>query len=488
MEQALQDKLDRLPTEPGVYLMKDHAGRVIYVGKAVNLRARVRSYFNRGGDSRAFVALLDRVLGDLEVMVVHNEKEALLLESALIKTHKPRFNVLLKDDKSFICLRLDEKAKWPRLEVVRAHNLQRDGARYFGPYSSATSIRETLRTINRHFQLRTCNDQMLELCHKRNRPCILFQIGRCPGPCIDAITPDDYRRNVRDTVLFLEGKEVALADRIKQRMLEASDRLDFESAARLRDQVRAIERSLEKQRTVSTEPIDRDVFGLYREGDRLMLYVVYVRTGRILGGRAFPFSGQEFPDEELLSSFVDVYYGSDQFLPDEVLLPFDLEDLEAKEAWLSDMRGRRVHVKSPRRGALAELVSLAQRNAETAFHENRRTRDETEAMLVRLQNALGLKRVPRRIECYDISLFQGASAVGSQVTFTEGEPDKARYRKFKIKTVTGTDDFAMLYEVLTRRAKKGLATGDLPDLFVIDSGKGQLGSAAAEKPFHVKHL
>lgn len=479
MDQALQEKIDRLPLEPGVYLMKDASGRIIYVGKAVNLRARVRSYFNRGGDGRAFVPLLDRILGDIEVMVVHNEKEALLLESELIKRHKPRFNVLLKDDKSFICLRLDEKAKWPRLEVVRAHSLKRDGARYFGPYSSATSIRETLRTINRHFQLRTCSDRMLELCHKRNRPCILFQIGRCPGPCIEAISEEAYRSNVRDTVLFLEGKEATVSERIRARMEEAAERLDFESAARLRDQLRAIERSLEKQRTVSTEPIDRDVFGFYREADRLLIYVVYVRSGRTLGGRAFPFTGQEFPDEELLSSFVNVYYGSDQFIPDEVLLPFELEDLETKAAWLSDMRGRKVLVKSPRRGALVELVELARRNAETAFRENRRNKDETEEMLLRLQRSLGLKRIPRRMECYDISLFQGSSAVGSQVTFTDGEPDKARYRKFKIRTVKGTDDFAMLYEVLSRRAKRGLESGDLPDLFVIDGGKGQLGSAAA---------
>ncbi len=479
MDQALQDKLDRLPLEPGVYLMKDASGRIIYVGKAVNLRARVRSYFNRGGDGRAFVPLLDRILGDIEVIVVHNEKEALLLESELIKRHKPRFNILLKDDKSFIVLRLDEKAQWPKLEVVRAHNLKRDGARYFGPYSSATSIRETLRTINRHFQLRTCTDRMLELCHKRNRPCILYQIGRCPGPCIGAVSAEDYRGNVRDTVLFLEGKEATVGERIRERMGAAAERLDFESAARLRDQLRAIERSLEKQRTVSTEPIDRDVFGFHREADRLLIYVVYVRTGRILGGRGFPFSGQEFPDEELLSSFVDVYYGSEQFIPDEVLLPFELEDLDVKSSWLSEMRGRRVLVKSPRRGALVELVDLARRNAENAFQENRRDKDETDAMLLRLQKSLGLGRMPRRIECYDISLFQGASAVGSQVTFTDGEPDKARYRKFKIRTVTGTDDFAMLYEVLTRRAKRGLESGDLPDLFVIDGGKGQLGSAAA---------
>ena len=241
MNEALRQKLDRLPTEPGVYLMKDHSGEVVYVGKAVNLRSRVRSYFTRG-DERAFVSLLDDLLDDLEVIVVRNEKEALLLESELIKKHRPRFNVVLRDDKSFICLQLDEKADWPRLEIVRAHGLQgkagrpsaRPGARTFGPYSSASSIRETLRLINRHFGLRTCSDHQLEQCRRRNRPCMQYQIGRCPGPCIGAVGPDEYARNVHDVVLFLEGKEATVLERLRARMEQAAERMEFELAARLK--------------------------------------------------------------------------------------------------------------------------------------------------------------------------------------------------------------------------------------------------------------
>jgi excinuclease ABC subunit C len=485
MDEALRHKIDTLPTEPGVYLMKDHAGAIIYVGKAVNLRARVRSYFTRGGDERAFVALLDELLADLEVIVVHTEKEALLLESELIKKHQPRFNILLRDDKSFICLRLDERSAFPRLEVVRAADVYRktgkrglfgqDGARYFGPYSSASSIRETLRLINRHFGLRTCTDHQLEQCRKRQRPCMQFQIGRCPGPCIDAITPEEYARHVRDVVLFLEGKEATVAERIRERMAQAASALEFEVAARLRDQLLAIERSLEKQRTVTTEAIDRDVLGVYREADRLVLYLLYIRNGRLSGGRTFPFTGQEFPTEELVGSFIDLYYGGDSLVPDEILLPVELESPEATEEWLSEKKGRRVHLRTPRRGAKAELVEMARRNAETAFREHRQSKEELLAMLTRLQSSLGLSKLPRRIECYDISLFQGSSAVGSKVSFFDGEPDKSQYRHYKIKTVRGTDDFAMLYEALLRRAKQG----ELPDLFLIDGGKGQLASAAA---------
>jgi excinuclease ABC subunit C len=280
---------------------------------------------------------------------------------------------------------------------------------------------------------------------------------------------------VRDVVLFLEGKEATVAERIRDRMAAAAEKMEYESAAQLRDQLRAVEKSLERQRMVTPEDIDRDVVGVYREADRLVIYLLYIRSGRLSGGRTFPFHGQEFPTEELVASFVDLYYVGDNIIPDEVLLPVELEDAEAVARVLSEKKGRKVEVKTPVRGGKAELVEMARRNAENAFHENKRSKEELAAMLERLQRSLGLTKVPRRIECYDISLFQGASAVGSKVSFLDGEPDKSQYRKFKIKTVSGTDDFAMLYEVLGRRAKQG----ELPDLFLIDGGRGQLASAAA---------
>ncbi|HYH99261.1 excinuclease ABC subunit UvrC [Hyalangium sp.] len=474
MNPRLQEKLDALPSEPGVYLMKDRRGQVIYVGKAINLRNRVRSYFTRTGDTRVFVSMLDSLLGDLDTVLVHNEKEALLLENELIKKHKPRFNVLLKDDKQFISLRLDKTQTFPRLEVVRKY--ERDGARYFGPYSSAGAIRETLRLINRYFRLRTCTDHVMD---NRKRPCLLYQIGRCPAPCVYPVPPEDYRRSVDEVVLFLEGKASELVEGLKSRMKRAAGELKFEEAARLRDHLLAIERSLERQKVATTDFKDQDVFAFFREGDRILFYVLWVRQGRLNGGQAFPFGSQEFPDEELLPSFVNMYYDHGSFVPEEVLLPLEPESLEGLESLLTERKGERVRVLVPKRGEKHELVLMAAKNAEQAFTERKRTKEETDAVLSRLQQKLNLRNFPRRMECYDISHFQGSSIVASQVAVTDGETDKSRYRRFKIKTLEKQDDFASMYEVLSRRLKRGLEENDLPDLLVIDGGKGQLASAHA---------
>src|ERR687887_2194471 len=477
MDAGLQEKIAHLPTDPGVYLMKDRRGVVIYVGKAVNLRARVRSYFNRGGDERAFIPLLDRILGDVETVVVSNEKEALLLENELIKKHEPRFNVKLRDDKSFICLRLDVRQDYPRMEIVRQGTVQhKDGALYFGPYSSASSIRETLRIINRYFQLRTCSDHALE---NRKRPCLLYQIGRCPAPCVYDIPREKYHHGVNEAILFIEGKADELVARLRLRMEDSSKELRFEEAARIRDQLFAIERSLERQKIATTEMIDQDVFGVYREGDRLLIYVLFVRQGRITGGMAFPFSGQEFPDPELIASFANLYYANESYVPKEVLLPIDPEGAEGLEELLSERRGEKVRILVPKRGEKLDLVKMASRNAEQAFAERKRDQNETLAVLEQLQQRLHLSRLPRKMECFDISHFQGASIVASQAAVTDGEVDKSRYRRFRIKSLERQDDFASMYEVIGRRLRRGQSEGDLPDLLVIDGGKGQLGSAHA---------
>ncbi|QDF04111.1 excinuclease ABC subunit UvrC [Myxococcus xanthus] len=475
MDAKLLEKLDALPTEPGVYLMKDRRGQVIYVGKAINLRSRVRSYFNRTGDTRVFVSLLDQLLGDLETVLVSNEKEALLLENELIKKHRPRFNVLLKDDKQFISLRLDRTQPYPRLEVVRKY--ERDGARYFGPYSSAGAIRETLRVVNRFFRLRTCTDHVLA---NRKRPCLLHQIGRCPAPCVYPVPQEDYHRSVDEVVMFLEGKAGELVEGLRLRMKRAAQELKFEEAARIRDQLSAIERSLERQKVATTDFKDQDVFAFHREGDRILFYVLWVRQGRLNGGQAFPFGSQEFPDEELIASFVNLYYDQGSFVPEEVLLPLELEDgTGGLEALLTERKGERVRVLVPKRGEKLDLVKMAAKNAEQAFVERRRTKDETDNVLSRLQQRLGLRNFPRRMECFDISHFQGSAIVASQVAVTDGDADKSRYRKYKIKTLEKQDDFASMYEVISRRLKRGLEDNDLPDLLVIDGGKGQLASAHA---------
>ncbi len=476
MDPALRKKLDELPAAPGCYLMKDRRGAVVYVGKAASLRARVRSYFDAGrGDDRFFIPLLDELLGDVDVIVTRSEKEAVLLENELIKKHKPRFNVRLRDDKDFIVLRLDERHPWPRLEVVRARQRKDDGARYFGPYSSASSIRETLRVVNRHFQLRTCSDHVLE--HRR-RPCILHQIHRCPAPCVYELPAGEYRQAVEDAVEFLEGREGELVERLRARMAEAATALRFEEAARLRDQIQAVERSLEKQRVLMGDLADRDVFGLYREGPSLVIQLLGMRGGKLQDARAYPFAEQEFPDAEVLSSFLALYYERTP-APDEVLLPLEPENAEALAEVLSERRGRKVRLLTPQRGAKADLLEVAARNAEQGYRSWRERDEKREEALAALARALRLAREPRWMECYDISTFQGSLAVGSGVSMRDGEPDKANYRRYKVKGVSGQDDFAMLHEVIGRRLRRAVAEGAFPDLLVIDGGKGQLNAALA---------
>ena len=459
----LQELLERLPHDPGVYLMKDKKGRIIYVGKARNLRSRVRSYFNRSGDSRAFVKLLHRLLGDIETVVTSNEKEALLLENTLIKQHKPRFNVKLIDDKNYLVLRLDEKARFPRLEVTR--RIRDDGARYFGPYHSASSCRQTLRVVNRHFKLRTCTDQVLA---GRKRPCLQYQIKRCDAPCVLPVDKEHYADQVRDVALFLDRKDDLLTERLRLRMLKHSDELEFEQAGLIRDQLKALQATLQEQNAVSTQFLDQDVFGYHREGDVLEIAVLFVRQGRLLGRKAHRFTGQEFPDEEAISAFVGLYYDRGAVIPDEVLLPLPIEDLAAKQEWLRDkaltpvLSGQvprpKVVLLYPQRGPRQKLVELANRNARVNYSSKRDTHRDAEVALAKLQNRLGLLRLPRRIECFDISHLQGSYTVASRVVFVDGEPARALYRTFRVRSVAN-DDFAAMYEVLSRRFRRALTSG-----------------------------
>ena len=476
MDPNVQRALEELPAEPGCYLMKDRAGTVVYVGKASSLRSRVRSYFGSPrADERAFVALLDELLGAIEVIVTRSEKEAVLLEHQLIKKHKPRFNVVLRDDKDFIVLRLDGRHPHPRLEVRRAREPRDPKARYFGPFSSAWSIRETLKLINRHFQLRTCTDHVFET---RKRPCILYQIKRCPAPCVYELPAGEYQASIEDAVAFLEGREPELAARLTERMKAAAAALDFEAAARLRDQHRAVARSLESQRVMLGDGADRDVIGLHREGPDLVIQVLVMRHGKLGDARAFPFKGQEFPDAELLSQFLAAYYELAP-VPEEVLVPLEPVEASALCEVLAERRGGKVRLATPQRGAKVDLLEVAARNAEQSFrswHEKDTRREEA---LVALRRALQLARPPRWMECYDISTFQGALAVGSGVSMRDGEADKAGYRRYKVKGVAGQDDFAMLHEVITRRLRRAIAEGHFPDLLVIDGGKGQLSAALA---------
>ena len=466
--------IDRLPTAPGVYLMRDAEGQILYVGKAAQLRARVRQYFGRTSDTRFFISFLEDVLDSVDVLVTSNEKEALILENELIKRHQPRFNVLLKDDKSFLHLRIDDRVEWPRIQVVRRP--RRDGARYFGPYHSAGKIRETLRLVERFFQLRNCDDLTFK---NRSRPCLQYQIKRCPGPCVLPVDRVAYQEMTQEVMLFLQGKRDQLARQLEAKMNQAAAEMAYEQAARYRDQLQAVRDSLEKQQMVDQRAIDRDVYGLYREGGLLQIVILQIRRGRLLGSQTFGFERQGTPDSEVLSTFVNLYYSNGAPVPHEVLVPTDLNGMAALGQHLAELAGRNTTLKQPRRGAGRRLLDLAAKNAEHAFFLARREETLRDGALVRLKARLRLANLPIRIECFDISLFQGAAPVASKVVFEGGVPKRSDYRHYRIRTVEGTDDYGMMREVLLRRLRRGLAEEDLPHLIVVDGGKGQLNVALA---------
>jgi len=471
VESTVEVKLATLPVSPGVYLFRDGNGEVIYVGKAKSLRARVRQYV-RGGDGRVQIPFLLAQLTDVEVLVTTSEKEALLLEETLIKQYRPRYNIRLKDDKSYWHVKVTVQDQWPRLFLTR--QVVKDGSKYLGPFHSSTAVQETLEIVRKVFPLRTCSDTVFR---NRTRPCLEYQIKRCLGPCTLPVEAEEYQRQLRGALLLLEGKNTELAEQLTARMHEAAEALRFEDAARLRDQVRALAQTGEKQRVALPLGNDQDIFALYREGGFVEVQVLFVRAGKLVGNQEYSFDDNEFPDEEVLGELLSQFYQGDRFVPDEVLLPLVLEDAAAREELLAERKGKKVTVLCPQRGDKTRLVAMAQENARQSFIEKRRSVEQKEKTLDSLRRALHLRNAPKRIECFDISNIQGNLAVGSMVVFDEGEADKNRYRRFRIKTVAGADDFAMMYEVLTRRYRRALEEHDLPDLLMVDGGKGQLGVA-----------
>ena len=476
-------KLDALPAQPGCYLFRDREGVVVYVGKAKSLRSRVRSYFQEGSsDERYFIPVLREILGDVETVVVSSEKEAAILENALIKEHQPRFNVKLRDDKEFLSLKLDPAATWPRLEVVRRP--AQDGAKYFGPYPSATSARRTLHLVNKHFQLRTCTDTEMGA---RKRPCLQYQIKRCPAPCVLDVDRPAYDTQVRAVALFLEGRHDELTNELETRMREASQEMRFEQAAVYRDQIRAVAAVQEGQRLVGDKDIDQDVVGLFREGDMAELAMVYVRGGRVSDTAFFSLKRVELPDDELVSGFLRQHYDEAialATLPDEIIVPVMPEGADGVAEWLGERRGKKVAILRPQRGKKQHLLALANENAAHAFREKRRATEDVTSRLAEVQRRLRLPTLPRRIECVDISHLGGNDTVGAVVAMKDGLPDKSRYRVFHVRGVSGGDDYGAMSEVLSRRFRRSNGDDedgkwDLPDLLVVDGGRGQLNVALA---------
>ncbi len=487
-DEAIEAKLARLPAKPGVYLFKDQEGRIIYIGKARSLRNRVRQYFQSSRNLNPRTLTMVAQVRDFEFVRTDSEVEALILESNLIKEHHPYFNVRLKDDKHFPYLRVDPNEPFPRVTIARS--MRRDGALYFGPYTHPDAVRDTLRTIRRVFPFRICSDHKFQ---SVTRPCLDYHVHRCLGPCRGMVSAADYKAMVKELCLFLEGRTQDITDRLRHRMDEAAEALDFERAAEHRDQMKAIEQVSERQKMISTGMEDQDVVALARHGDEASVQVFQIRGGRLVGREGFLLSGAEDQaGSDVITAFVKQFYAQASFIPKEVLVPEPVPEAELIEEWLSSRRGEKVRLIQPKRGEKRGLVELATENARVSMQERlaerAREQEQTGDALRDLARELGLDEPPRRIECFDISNIQGAEAVGSMVVFEDGRPKKEDYRRFKIRTVEGPNDFAMMAEVIGRRYRRGLREREeraagapkfavLPDLIIVDGGKGQLSAA-----------
>ncbi len=483
---ALDLKLQTLPTKPGVYIMKDATGKIIYVGKAINLRNRVRSYFHTPDSQHPKTQRLVAEIADLDYIIAGSELEALILECNLIKKHRPRFNVRLKDDKRYPYIKVTMQDDYPKLVIVR--RMVNDGGRYFGPYTNSKAVRTTLELVRKIFPYMTCTR---EITGHDKRPCLYYHIGRCPGPCIGAISREEYRRLMEQIALFLEGRQDKILDGMRQRMMAAAEALDFEQAASLRDQIAAVEAVIERQRVVSTSLNDQDVIAFARENGQACVQVFFVRDGKLIGRDYFVLTGTHDEDAHaIMSSFIKQFYDEAAYIPPEILMQSRVDEWLVIEEWLRTKRGSKVALRVPRSGPKLDLVNMAAENAAETLTNLRAQweREETHytEALSELQVSLGLREPPGRIECYDISNIQGVSATGSMTVMIKGIPRKNEYRHFRIKTVPGADDFSMMREVLRRRFRHArdagqgegpdgdLGWGALPNLLIVDGGAGQL--------------
>lgn len=471
MNSATDLKNLQFPKLPGVYQMFDDQGNCLYIGKAKSLRQRLASYFSEEGDGRYQIRYLMRKVHQIETLVTKNEKEALLLENTLIKKYQPRYNIFLKDDKSYLSIKLDVKHDFPRISVTR--HLKKDGSLYFGPYTSAFKAREVIDFVERHFKLRNCSDHEFA---NRSRPCLQYQIKRCDAPCMDYVSKQQYQNLVDQVVLFLQNKHGDLIRQVKVKMEEAASAEHFEEAARFRDLYQALHATLEKQNVIKHFSSNEDVIGWARSGDKISLILFFYRDGVLSGSKSYQFKTPA-EEGEVLENFLLQYYSDADKIPKSIYLPFSLEASIALSEILSERKEQKVQLKFPERGEKLEKLQLAQSNAKEKLEQQVKNAQDVEETLLKLQKDFSLERIPRRIECYDISNIQGKNPVASSVCFVDGKADKKSYKKFKIKSVHQANDFAMMYEVLTRRFSHN--DWPQPDLIVVDGGKGQLNSAHA---------
>lgn len=466
----LHEKIKSLPDAPGVYLFRDKRGRVLYIGKALSLKKRVSSYFGEsvGGPERFQIGPMVEQIADLEFILTENELEALILESNLVKTHKPRYNIVLKDDKHYPFLKLDTNDPFPWVQVVR--RIKDDGALYYGPYVPSTAMWDVLALVNKTIPLRKCRSI------QGRKLCLEYHLGRCLGPCEGLIAQQEYGELVDQARLLLEGKDQELTGRLEQRMHQAAEALEFEQAAKYRDQIASLRQVFERQKVLSPRGEDQDVFGLAQEGGEAQVQLFLIRRGRLIGRETFTFQLGAETAGGLLTSLIKQFYLGARDIPREVLLSHPLEDAPLIAEWVALRAGHPMDLLVPKRGRKARLVQMALKNAQEALALSLRSSQSREEALKELQEVLGLSSPPRRIEAYDISNISGTLAVGSQVVWEDGKPKKSAYKRYKIKTVEGPDDFAMMAEVVRRRLQKAQEM-PLPDLILLDGGRGQLNAA-----------
>ena len=469
-----QEFLSSIPHAPGVYLMLDKASTVLYVGKAKDLFKRLSTYLHYSGPVHSKTSVMLRQVSKIDTIMTNTEKEALILESSLIKKHRPKYNVILRDDKSYPYIKVTIQEEWPRVFMTRRK--KRDGARYFGPYSSSSAMWSTLKLLSSLFPLRRCKGSKLR---PRKRPCLNHQMNNCLAPCAGKADISQYKEMVNNVIMFLEGRNKMLLKNLKKEMAHAAKVLEFEKAALLRDRIVALDKTLEKQIVLSSIQKDRDVFGFYRQGVSVSVALLYIRKGILGGSRRFFLDDPYGDDQTILSQVLKQLYDQTNLPPSELLLPHDFEDRVVIAERLSDLSARIVSLNVPQRGEPKELIRMAQTNARQLFDEQDSKKRSWKDLAENMMKKLHLPVLPHRIECLDISNISGTHAVGSLVSFYSGEPDPKNYRHYKIKTVKGPDDYAMMREVILRRFSRALEENDLPDLFMVDGGKGQLGVAEA---------
>ena len=480
MPALIEDQLKALPAKPGVYLFKDSQGKTIYVGKAASLRHRIRAYFSPSTNLSPKLERLVARISDFETIVTDSEQEALILECNLIKKYRPTYNVRLKDDKTFPYLRIDLKSDWPSVRITR--RFHKNGDRYFGPFASASSLRQTLRLIKKIFPFRSCNKTITG---KDPKPCLEYHINRCLGPCIGVVSKEDYNEVIRQVILFLEGKRELVLRDLRRKMEKASQQLQFEKAALLRDQIQAIEKVIEGQRIAITVRGNQDVIALAQTKDLAYVEIFFIRSNKLIGRDYILLDGirNEEPSQ-IMTSFIKQYYASASSIPPVLLLQYPIEEPEVITKWLANQRGAPIKLHVPRQGTKKQLTDIVIENARQGlalYQAKQSTIIESALVLEELKERLGLPGIPLRIEGYDISNIRGNLAVGSMAVFDKGMPKPAHYRRFKIKSVAGIDDYAMIQEVLRRRLRRCLAADDkwatAPDLILIDGGKGHLNAA-----------